>query len=134
MSDRQIRAFLEAHSWGLLAMLHDARPYAVPVSYGLDGAHLYIASGAGRKLRSLQASPAVCLTIADVVSGANWSSVVVMADARPVRSLRERLHGLAAIRRRAPAGGAVSAADVARAAGASVFRLTPVEISGRTRP
>jgi len=90
MSDRQIRAFLEAHSWGLLAMLHDARPYAVPVSYGLDGAHLYIASGAGRKLRSLQASPAVCLTIADVVSGANWSSVVVLAEQRPVRARRGR--------------------------------------------
>jgi nitroimidazol reductase NimA-like FMN-containing flavoprotein (pyridoxamine 5'-phosphate oxidase superfamily) len=128
----EVQVFLRRQTWGVLSTLHDGRPYAVPVSFGYDGAYLYLASGPGRKLRSLESNPAVCLTVTDVVDGSRWTSVVAMGDAVPVHDLRGRLHGLNAIRRQQP-GTLPQPKDLARAAGSTVFRVLPQELSGRTR-
>ncbi|HEX6071177.1 MAG TPA: pyridoxamine 5'-phosphate oxidase family protein [Longimicrobiaceae bacterium] len=128
----EVQAFLRRQTWGVLSTLHEGRPYAVPVSYGFDGTCLYLASGSGRKLRSLQSNPAVCLTITDVVDGTRWTSVVAMGEAIPVNDLRGRMHGLNAIRRQQP-GVVPQPKDLARAAGSTVFRVVPLELSGRTR-
>lgn len=128
----EVQVFLRRHTWGVLSTLHEGRPYAVPVSYGFDGTYLYLASGPGRKLRSLDSNPAVCLTVTDVVDGSRWASVVAMGDATPVHDLRGRLHGLNAIRRQQP-GVLPQPKDLARAAGSTVFRVLPLELSGRSR-
>jgi nitroimidazol reductase NimA-like FMN-containing flavoprotein (pyridoxamine 5'-phosphate oxidase superfamily) len=128
----EVHVFLRRQIWGVLSTLHDGRPYAVPVSYGFDGTHLYLASGPGRKLRSLESNPAVCLTVTDVVDGSRWTSVVAMGDAVPVLDLRGRLHALNAIRRQQP-GVLPKPKDLARAAGSTVFRVQLLELSGRTR-
>ena len=125
---------LRSHSWGVLATLHNGRPYSVPVSYGVGVNGLYVATGPGRKLQALEAEPAVCLTVTDVTDGSRWSCVVITADAVPVRGIRERVTALDAIRRQRSDGGTASPRDVARAARASVFRLVPLEISGRACP
>lgn len=133
MDEGEIRRHLHGHKWGVLSTVHDGRPYAVPVSFGFDGTYLYVASAPGRKLRALRESPVACLTIADVTDGTRWSSVVVMADAEPVDSIAVKLHGLNTIRRQQSGGGLTSAKDLARAASATVFRLSPTEVSGRVR-
>lgn len=131
MDRGELHLYLRGHGWGVLSTLHEGRPYAVPVSFGFDGEDVYVASGPGRKLRALEGSPGVCLTVADVTDRTRWSSVVVIADAIPVHSLRERLHALSTLRRQQAEGGPPSAKDLARAAGATVFRLSPLEVSGR---
>lgn len=133
MDEGEIRLHLHGHTWGVLATIHQGRPYAVPVSFGFDGTYLYIATGPGRKLRALSESPAACLTIADVTDGSRWNSVVVMADVEPVDSIAVKLHGLNTIRRQQSGGGLTSAKDLARAASATLFRLAPTEVSGRVR-
>lgn len=133
MCEEEVENLLQEGRWGVLCTLHEGRPYAVPVSFGYDGTDLYIASGPGRKLRALEASPGVCLTIADVTDGNRWRSVVVIADAERVRTVRERLHALGTIGRLVARSRPFSRHDVLRAASATVFRLRPVEISGRVR-
>jgi nitroimidazol reductase NimA-like FMN-containing flavoprotein (pyridoxamine 5'-phosphate oxidase superfamily) len=127
-------SLLRSHSWGVLATLHQGRPYAVPVSYGLGADGLYVATGPGRKLQALEAEAAVCLTVTEVIEWSRWTSVVITADAVPLRGIRERVAALDAIRRQRRDGGSASPRDVARAARASVFRLVPLEISGRACP
>jgi nitroimidazol reductase NimA-like FMN-containing flavoprotein (pyridoxamine 5'-phosphate oxidase superfamily) len=128
----EVQVFLRRQTWGVLSTLHNGRPYAVPVSYGFDGSYLYLASGRGRKLSSLESNPAVCLTVTDVVDGSQWTSVVAMGDAIAVNDLRGRVHGLNVIRRQQP-DALPNPKDLARAAGSTVFRIVPHELSGRTR-
>lgn len=79
-SSAEVHRFLLRHDWGILCTVGEGRPYAVPVSYGFDGRHLYVASGAGPKRRNLKGCLAVCLTAAEVEDGSHWNSVVVAGD------------------------------------------------------
>ena len=133
MESAEIQQFLRRQEWGVLCTVGDGTPYAVPVSYGFDGRFLYVASGPGRKRRNLEANAAVCVTVSEVESGDRWSSVVATGEARPVTDLRGRLQALDAIRRQRKSGAPPSAADLARIAGASIFRITPTQLTGRTR-
>ena len=132
MDDGEVRAFLAARGWGMLATAGEDGPYAVPVGYGWDGERLYLASGPGRKLRNLQRDPAVCLTVAEVESGGRWRCAVASGVAEPVEGPLERARALAHIHRQRD-GGAPTPADLVRAARARVFRIRPRELTGRVR-
>ena len=133
MDQGELHHFLLRHRWGMLCTVERGIPYAVPVAYGFDGRYVYFASGPGRKRRNLESAPGVCFTVTDVEDGDRWSSVVVIGEAHPVSGVRGRLHALSTLHRQRSAGAPPSAADLARAARASVFRITPEEITGRSR-
>jgi nitroimidazol reductase NimA-like FMN-containing flavoprotein (pyridoxamine 5'-phosphate oxidase superfamily) len=130
MTRSDVEVFLRSQEWGLLCTLYDGRPYAVPVSYGFDGQHLYVASGPGMKHRALDSCSAVCFTVAQVGERGRWRSVVIRGEAHAVRDVRGRLHGMNVLRRQR-SGPAPTAMEVVRAAAATLFRITPGEISGR---
>lgn len=125
--------FLRRHEWGILCTAGEEGPYGVPVSYGYDGRHLFVASGPGRKQRNLEANPAACLTIPEVEDGDRWSTVVVTGEAIRVDELRGRLHALNAIRRQRAAAAPPSAAELLRAARATIYRIAADRVSGRAR-
>jgi uncharacterized protein len=128
----EVSALLAERSWGILATAGPDAPYAVPVSFGWQGRSLYVASGPGRKLELLEGGAAVCLTVVDVQHGELWRSVVARGAAEPVRSVSERLRAMHLLaRRRGP--GAPRREDLRRLLGARLFRLTPSELTGRTR-
>jgi nitroimidazol reductase NimA-like FMN-containing flavoprotein (pyridoxamine 5'-phosphate oxidase superfamily) len=103
------------------------------VSYGFDGRFLYLASGPGRKRGNLETSSPVCVTVVEVRDGDRWSSVVITGEAVRVNDFGGKLRALAAIRRQRATGGPPSAVDLARIARAAVFRIDPVEVTGRAR-
>jgi nitroimidazol reductase NimA-like FMN-containing flavoprotein (pyridoxamine 5'-phosphate oxidase superfamily) len=132
MSAREADAFLARHRWGLLSTVDaDGRPYAVPVSYGWDGAALFVATGPGRKLRNLEANGAACLTVAEVVDGSRWRCVVASGIAVPVTGMTAVARALTRIALQQ--GTVPSRADLARGAKSRVFRLHPDELTGRER-
>jgi hypothetical protein len=94
MSVAEVSEFLQTHRWGVLCTVGAGRPYAVPVSYTVDGEHIYFATGSGRKAENLEACPAVCLVVPDVIDGDHWRSVVASGDAYRVNDLRESLRAL----------------------------------------
>lgn len=129
MSMVEASDFLRSHAWGVLSTIGAGRPYAVPVAYAFDGQHLYVATGPGRKAENLDACPAVCVTVPDVIDGNHWQSVVVIGDAHPVDDLLARVRALRLLGRERE--GRVTAKDLARAARARVLRISATEISGR---
>lgn len=132
MDERELRGFLAGRTWGVLSTVgDDGTPYAVPVAYGWDGRAFFLATGAGRKLRNLEANGAACLTVFDVVDGSRWRCVVASGRAVAASGLAEAARGLALIARQQ--GTAPSPAHLARAARGRVFRLQPGELSGRAR-
>lgn len=133
MTPAEVHRFLREQKWGILCTVGQGFPYGVPVSYGFDGEFLYVASGPGRKRRHLEANGAVCLTVAQVADGDRWSSVVATGEAFPIDGLRGNLHALRVMRRGRAGGAPPSAADLARIARASIFRITTNEVTGRTR-
>ena len=131
MSAAELDSFLGSCEWGVLAVSAADGPYAVPVSYGYANGTLFLTSGPGRKLDAIEEDPRVCLTIASVMTGADWRCVVARGTLRPVDSLVERARALHAIAR--TRSGGLSPADLARAARARVFRKDLQELSGRRR-
>jgi nitroimidazol reductase NimA-like FMN-containing flavoprotein (pyridoxamine 5'-phosphate oxidase superfamily) len=128
----EIRVFLDRHWWGVLSTVEEPYPYAVPVVYGYDGEYFYVANKSGRKVSNIEANRGVCLCVADVERGAEWSSVVATGDAEFVGSGDGRLAALRALRSQTGFDVEVGPRDVARLAAARVIRIVPHEITGRT--
>lgn len=135
LHEAEVAALLERNWWGTLAVAADARPYAVPVVYGWDGRDFYVANTPGRKARTLEVNPAVCLTVVEVEDrGRSWRSVVVEGRAESVSGPRGYLTALQALRRQVgKEGPPPSPADLARLARARVIRIVPEEVSGRRK-
>lgn len=68
---------LAAERLGRLACSRDGQPYIVPVSFALDGHHLYSFSLIGQKIEWMRENPAVCVQVDSLRQHADWSSVVV---------------------------------------------------------
>jgi len=131
MSRAETEEFLGARSWGVLSTLGPDGPYGVPVAFGFDGLSAFVATGEGRKADHLRVNDTVCLTVVDVATAARWASVVLRGRARPLRGVAA-VRGMAAIAlQRARTLGA-SPADLRRASGATVYRIDPVELTGRS--
>ena len=131
LSAQAIDDMLRGSWWGILATTVDNQPYAVPVAYGWNGTHVFIASLDGRKIRNLQANPNACLTIANVESGADWSSAIIEGPIEWVKSPGQLLvafHALAT-----QCGKPFVAPPPSRLLEARVFRIVPKCVSGRAR-
>lgn len=128
-----IDAILRRCWWGVLSTVHAGTPYAVPVAYGMSRGTFHIASRAGRKIDNLRANPRACLTVAEVVDGAAWSSVVITGDVEWVDDTVGAVRALRALARQCGMPAAARPADAARMMGATLFRIVPREMTGRTR-
>jgi uncharacterized protein len=131
LAEAGVEAMLRGSWWGILATTVGDRPYAVPVAYGWNGTHVFIASLDGRKIRNLQANPHACLTITNVENGADWRSVVIEGRVEWVKSPGQMLlafHALAT-----QSNKPFVAPPASRLREARVFRIVPYAVSGRGR-
>lgn len=65
-TDDEARQIVARNFWGVLSTVGpDGQPYAVPVTYGFDGA-FYAVLRDGRKLENIRANPSVCITVVEV--------------------------------------------------------------------
>ena len=127
-------AVIARNWWGTLATAIDGQPYGVPVVYGYDGEHFYVASAAGRKVEVVEANPLISLTIVEVSPDASgWSSVIALGCVDFVQDPASYLKALKALRRQRGYTGTVGPKDALRMARARVMRILPAEITGRTK-
>ena len=120
--------------WGTLATSIDGQPYGVPVVYGYDGEHFYVASAGGRKIEAVETNPLISLTIVEVNPDASgWSSVIAFGRVEFVQDSAGYLRALKALRRQRGYTGTVGPKDALRMARARVMRISPTEITGRTK-
>ncbi|MEN8144462.1 MAG: pyridoxamine 5'-phosphate oxidase family protein [Gemmatimonadota bacterium] len=135
LDDGEVQELVERNWWGVLSTVGDTHPYAVPVVYGYDGEHFYIASRSGRKVEHIEARSGVCLNIVEVGRpGEHWTSVLVTGAAELVADAKGHLAAILALRRQAGITARnVDPRDLARMAAARVIRVCPSEITGRAR-
>lgn len=134
-------SLLRAVGWGVLAVAEPrpgrrgaATPVAVPVSYALGDDTVYLAIGAGRKLRALELNPRLCLTVTQVAAIDRWRSVLVIGTARWITADAERGAAIAAfVAQRRAASEALSTRDARRLASARLVRVEVDEMRGVVR-
>jgi nitroimidazol reductase NimA-like FMN-containing flavoprotein (pyridoxamine 5'-phosphate oxidase superfamily) len=62
---------------GRLACAHEGQPYVVPVSFVCDDNYLYAFSTVGQKITWMRANPQVCVEMEELVTQADWATVIV---------------------------------------------------------
>jgi nitroimidazol reductase NimA-like FMN-containing flavoprotein (pyridoxamine 5'-phosphate oxidase superfamily) len=129
LTPEQLHGALREIGWGLLATDAAGQPYAVPIAYGFDGRRIYIGTGPGRKLRTLEQNPRICLTVADVVSLSDWVSIVITGQVRWVERLPDRARAIRALVQQRRSGRRLGADQAPRLARA---RLAYIEIESMT--
>jgi nitroimidazol reductase NimA-like FMN-containing flavoprotein (pyridoxamine 5'-phosphate oxidase superfamily) len=70
-------SFLRTEQIGRLGVQGDGRVYVYPINFGYDGTFVYLQSHEGLKLWLMRAHPEVCLEVDEIVSPADWRSVMV---------------------------------------------------------
>jgi uncharacterized protein len=129
LSPEEVHGALSEIGWGLLATEAAGQPYAVPIAYGFDGRRIYIGMGPGRKLRTLEQNPRICLTVTDVTSLSDWVSIVITGQVRWLERLPDRARAIRALAQQRRAGKRLGADQAPRLARA---RLAYVEIESMT--
>lgn len=83
----EIDEILVRNAIGVLAMVDDGQPYAIPISFGYDADQMVFPMqwGSGdrsRKSQAVNSNPRVCLTVfeQDTIDEAIWRSVVITGD------------------------------------------------------
>jgi nitroimidazol reductase NimA-like FMN-containing flavoprotein (pyridoxamine 5'-phosphate oxidase superfamily) len=131
LDDFEIATTIQRSWWGILSTSAGDEPYAVPVAYGWNGEHVYIASLDGRKIRNLMMNPHACLSIAEVESGAAWRSVVIEGSVEWLTRPKDLARAFTALAMQC--GRPVVPPSAARLLEAKVFRIIPRSIHGRAR-
>lgn len=129
LSPEEVHGALGEIGWGLLATEDMGQPYAVPIAYGFDGRRIYIGMGPGRKLRTLEVNPRVCLTVTDVASLSDWVSIVITGQVRWLERLPDRARAIRALARQRRSGRRLGTDQAPRLARA---RLAYIEIESMT--
>jgi nitroimidazol reductase NimA-like FMN-containing flavoprotein (pyridoxamine 5'-phosphate oxidase superfamily) len=130
LAEAELAALLERNFWGVLATTLEGRPYAVPVIYGWDGRSFYVLMEEGRKARTIEANPQVCLTVAERGED-GWRSAIIAARVEWVKGLPRRLRAVDIVRRQMVGRRAPSVRDAGRLARARIARLVPEVVTGR---
>ncbi|HEY0997929.1 MAG TPA: pyridoxamine 5'-phosphate oxidase family protein [Gemmatimonadaceae bacterium] len=99
-------ALLREGRVGMLAMMSEEGPYAIPMAYGWDGAELWIGVSEGLKTRLLDADPRCALTVWVADGRDSWRSVIVAGTAYWAATPEERMRGGEALRRQHGGGAA----------------------------
>lgn len=77
MTEKQCSEMLSRLSLGRLGCALDDQPYVVPIYFAHDGKAIYVLSTLGQKIEWMRANPKVCVQVDEIVSEAQWASVIV---------------------------------------------------------
>lgn len=103
MTEKECVALATRSSLARLACaLHD-QPYIIPIQFAYDAGSLYALATFGRKIEWMRENPKVCVSIDEIVSESQWSSVVVTGEYEELREPRhtqEREHAKQLLERR----------------------------------
>jgi len=77
MTEKQCSEMLSRLSLGRLGCALDDQPYVVPIYFAHDGKAIYVLSTLGQKIEWMRANPKVCVQVDEIVSEAQWASVII---------------------------------------------------------
>src|SRR5687767_2031162 len=77
MTETQCRANLGRADIARLGCARNHQPYVVPIHVDLDDEFLYCYGTLGQKVEWMRENPLVCVEVDEIVTRAEWASVVV---------------------------------------------------------
>ncbi len=69
---------LQQIGFGRLGCARSSQPYVVPIYFAADKDHIYGFSTLGKKIEWMRANPLVCVEVDEIISHAQWRSVVAV--------------------------------------------------------
>lgn len=90
LNKSQVLQVLTMQLFGRLACQDNGRLYLVPVSYAIDGNHIYAHSREGRKIDIMRKNSQVCFQTDIIDSLSNWRSVIVWGEYQELKSQKEQ--------------------------------------------
>jgi nitroimidazol reductase NimA-like FMN-containing flavoprotein (pyridoxamine 5'-phosphate oxidase superfamily) len=77
MTAEECRELLGRVSLGRLGCALENQPYVVPINFAFEGDYLFVLSTEGQKTEWMRENPKVCVEVDEIVSQAEWVSVIV---------------------------------------------------------
>jgi len=102
LSDEEVRNFIEEWTWGTIIAVDGDKPYAIEVSYGSDGKHIYCGSRPdGIMSKCIKANPNVIFKICDADKHyPSWRAVSVFGKIERLTKKEDILYGMKTIAKR----------------------------------
>ena len=103
MTEKECAALATRSSLARLACALDNQPYIVPFQFAYEAGSMYALATFGRKIEWMRENPKVCVSIDEIVSDSEWSSVVVTGayeELSEPRHREEREHARQLLERR----------------------------------
>jgi len=102
LSDEEVRDFIEEWTWGTIIAVDGDKPYAIEVSYGSDGKHIYCGSRPdGIMSKCIKTNPNVIFKICDADKYyPSWRAVSVFGRAERLTKKEDILYGMRTIAKR----------------------------------
>ena len=96
MHEQEIRDFIEEWAWGTIIAVDGDKPYAIEVSYGSDGKHIYFGSRPGGKMaKCIKENQNIIFKICDADRFyATWRAVSVFGKAERLTKREDILYGM----------------------------------------
>ena len=102
LSDEEVRNFIEEWTWGTIIAVDGDKPYAIEVSYGSDGKHIYCGSRPeGIMSKCIKKNPNVIFKICDAEKYyPSWRAVSVFGKIERLTKKEDILYGMKTIAKR----------------------------------
>jgi len=100
MTPAECFELLQQTGFGRLGCARSGQPYVVPIYFAADKDHIYGFSTLGKKIEWMRANPLVCVEVDEIISHAQWRSVVAVGryqelpDELQGASVRNHAHSL----------------------------------------
>jgi uncharacterized protein len=136
MSSAEIYKLLHKVGYGHLGCIHEGKPYVIPMHYYLNDLDIYLFSTVGMKTHDMDTNPEICLQVEDIRDPDHWRSVIVTGQAKPLTVQSDIDRAMQLIKSRnptlSPALNRTWIDSEGRAEAIAIYRIHPIEMTGRT--
>jgi len=136
MGQDEIHEVLHKIGYGHLGVIHEGKPYVMPMHYYLDDGQIYLFTTVGMKTDDMDADPDICLQVEELHSLEHWRSVIITGKAKHLTEQPDIDRMMSVVKERNPAlSPAINRTWTdawGRGEAISIYRIYESEMTGRT--
>ncbi|MGO4292172.1 pyridoxamine 5'-phosphate oxidase family protein [Chitinophaga sp. RAB17] len=94
LNNDEIDQVLASNIMGRIGCTDKEKVYIVPVNYAFNDTYITVHSQEGMKVEMMRKHPHICFQVDEIISPANWRSVIVWGDYEEVMDPREKYYAM----------------------------------------